>query len=303
MKSYSVLILGCNGFIGTHLVNYFLMQSYVVSGCDLKLPSNDGFKYHQLSKDGLGLHEIFQSESFDYCINAAGNGNINLSILNPEDDFNANVQFTLLVLECIRIYSPECKFIQISSAAVYGNPEKIPVVEQDRLNPISPYGWHKLFSEMLCKEYFELYHLKSVILRPFSVYGPGLKKQLLWDVFTKVKENESHIELWGTGEETRDFLYIDDLVRSIWMIIQHAPMHAEVYNIGYGQMTKISHAVQLLLKFLDKKNEVNYNGITRIGNPNKWQSDISKIKSIGFFPEVNLEKGLLSLANWLKSQQ
>jgi UDP-glucose 4-epimerase len=78
-------------------------------------------------------------------------------------------------------------------------------------------------------------------------------------------------------------------------------MNAEAYNIGSGQMSKISHAVQLLLKFLDKNNEVNYNGNTRIGNPNKWQSDISKIKNIGFVPEVNLEMGLLSLANWLKS--
>ena len=302
MKIIKILVLGSNGFIGNYTANYFHELGHEVLGCDLIEGEKNKYKFHKLKIANYNVEEIFSSNQFYFCINAAGNGDVNKSIVAPTDDFESNVVFTLKILEAIRKSDSSCKYLHISSAAVYGNPTKLPISETDSLKPISPYGWHKLLSEQICKEYFELYSIHSAIIRPFSVYGPRLRKQIMWDVFEKTKNNENKLELWGTGEETRDFVFIDDLIKSIELILLHSPMHADVYNIGSGEMSCISDVVKILLEILEKKNEIYFNGITRIGNPLKWQSDISKIKNIGFIPSVNLYRGIQSLAIWLKSQ-
>lgn len=303
MKSRKILILGCNGFIGSHLVDHLSAQSFDVTGSDRLPPWRTSFHFLPWHQDASGHLDIFKTHSFDYCINAAGNGNVNLSVTHPEEDFNANVQFTFNVLESIRRFCPNCKYLHISSAAVYGNPVQLPIRETDLLSPISPYGWHKQISEQLCRSYFDLYNIHSVIIRPFSVYGPGLKKQLLWDVFSKVNENDGVVELWGTGDETRDYIHILDLARAIEVILMHNPMQMSIYNVGSGEGKTISYVVNLLLKALGKNNTVRFNGKTREGNPLHWQSDISRIKDIGFLPDVKLEQGITALASWLKMQQ
>lgn len=301
MKNFKILILGSNGFIGNHTANYFHEMGHIVLGCDVREEGVNPYGFHKIEVDKFDLVDLFSSYQFDFCVNAAGNGDVNKSIVAPSEDFESNVTFTLKILEAIRKSNSACKYLHISSAAVYGSPEKLPMSETDPLNPISPYGWHKLISENLCKEYFCLYDIQSAVIRPFSVYGAGLKKQLLWDVFNKVRNNDDSIELWGTGDETRDFIHVDDLVKSIELIILNAPMQAEIYNIGSGEMTSISQMVEHLLKMLEKKNKVSFNGITRSGMPLKWQSDNSRIKKLGFAPKVNLEKGLSSLSEWLKN--
>lgn len=301
MKNYKILVLGSNGFIGNHTANYFHGMGHIVLGCDLRETGTNPYEFQKIEVDKYDLGELFSSCQFDFCVNAAGNGDVNKSIVAPSEDFESNVSFTLKILEAIRKFNSSCKYLHISSAAVYGNPEKLPMSETDSLNPISPYGWHKLISENLCKEYFCLYNIQSAVIRPFSVYGEGLKKQLLWDVFNKVRDNDDIIELWGSGEETRDFIHVDDLVKSIELIILNAPMQAEVYNVASGEMTSISQIVERLLEKLEKKNKVSFNGITRNGIPLKWLSDTSRINKLGFAPKVNLEQGLSSLSEWLKN--
>jgi nucleoside-diphosphate-sugar epimerase len=201
------------------------------------------------------------------------------------------------------VYSPHCKYLHISSAAVYGNPEKLPIDENALVQPVSPYGWHKFMSEQICKEYFHLYGIKSAIIRPFSVYGPGLKKQIFWDVYLKSIQEGTSIELWGGGEEARDFIYIDDLISAINSIINYSPMEADIYNLASGEMTFIKDAVSMLLQNLGNNKSISFNGIVHKGNPIKWEADISKIKSLGFEPKVNLQEGIFKLANWMKIQK
>ncbi|MBK6479818.1 MAG: SDR family oxidoreductase [Saprospiraceae bacterium] len=113
------------------------------------------------------MESIFRNERFDICINAAGNGSVAFSIGNPKTDFEANTYHVIKILDAIRMYQSECKFLQISSVAVYGNPIKLPINECDNLNPLSAYGFNKLMSEMICKEYHTLYNLPIAIIRPF----------------------------------------------------------------------------------------------------------------------------------------
>jgi len=298
-----ILILGSEGFIGGHSVNYFQSKGNEIHGVDFFEKSNHGIIYHQYQQEDQGCAHVFKKNEFDYCINAAGNGNVNFSVTQPEKDFVANTQFTFQILESLRLYSPHCKYLHISSAAVYGNPEVLPINETSSIQPVSPYGWHKFMSEQICKEYFQLYRIQSAIIRPFSVYGPGLKKQIFWDVFMKTFQEPISIELWGGGEEARDFIYIDDLVSAMDKIINHSSMEADIYNVASGQMTFIRDAVSILLQNLGNQLPITFNGESHKGNPIKWEADISKIKSLGFNPMVNLQEGISKLADWMKIQK
>lgn len=302
MKKTSILILGSNGFIGSYLVDYFLKLGFLICGCDVNDSSHSGITFYKLNTPSSALENLFNVQRFDYCINAAGNGNLNQSISDPEFDFNANIQFTFQILEKLRLHAPECKYLHISSAAVYGNPQSLPIDENSIINPISPYGWHKYLSELLCKEYYTLYGIRSAIIRPFSVYGPGLKKQIFWDVFEKTKISHHEIELWGTGEETRDFIYIDDLCASIHQVLMNSHMSGDIYNVSSGNMTTIADAVNLLLYKMNNSAQVRFNGKVRVGNPDKWQANINKIAALGFMPTINLEQGISKVADWLMKQ-
>ncbi|HXD91726.1 MAG TPA: NAD-dependent epimerase/dehydratase family protein, partial [Bacteroidia bacterium] len=178
-----ILIIGSKGFIGSHASRFF-SAGHDVWGADV-LESNDDKKYYLLDKKNTNFEVIFLENTFDLCINASGNGSVPISINSPVLDFELNVTNTIKLLDAIRVHNPLCKFINISSAAVYGNPPGIPVTEDMPLLPLSPYGWHKLYSEQISKEYFYLYNLQTINLRLFSVYGEHLKKQLFWDIYQK----------------------------------------------------------------------------------------------------------------------
>jgi dTDP-glucose 4,6-dehydratase/UDP-glucose 4-epimerase len=296
-----ILILGSHGFIGSHLANYYKSNDFVVWGCDLSIEPHQN-NYYQIKKQGVQWNEIFADQQFDYCINAAGSGNINNSVLAPVPDFSSNTFDTIQILEAIRTSNKQCKYIHISSAAVYGNPLSLPITESSDCNPISPYGWHKLMSELLCKEYHQIYELSVAIVRPFSVYGPGLKKQLLWDIYQKTLLRNKMLELSGTGNEARDFIYIDDLLLAIDTILKHAPMKAEIYNIASGEMTTIGDIAKLLLFKINYTGTLIFNGKQRVGNPEKWKADITRIKELGFKSDFTLENGINKLANWLQQK-
>lgn len=296
-----VLIFGSEGFIGRNLVSYFLAKGYDVTGCDLLQPANQNYSYYKISRLTPEYEEVFDQRVYDVCINASGNGNVPYSMTHPFNDFEANCLDTLRMLECLRRYQKSCRYVYISSAAVYGNPEKLPVLETDRLQPLSPYGWHKLIGENLCKEYSHIYGLSIVIVRPFSVYGPGLQKQLFWDLFQKFKSGHASIELWGTGSESRDFIFIHDLVKSIEILIHRSSMNAEVYNAASGSEITIKEVSETFFRILDPSIKIQFNNNVRGGDPLNWRADVSKIKNLGFEPETNIIEGINILTAWMRS--
>jgi dTDP-glucose 4,6-dehydratase/UDP-glucose 4-epimerase len=220
---------------------------------------------------------------------------------HPFIDFESNTLDTMRILEAIRRFNITCRYLHISSAAVYGNPEALPVNEDTSKLPLSPYGWHKLMAELICQEYNGVYKLPTASVRPFSVYGPGLKKQLFWDIFQKAKINPKRIELWGTGKETRDFIYIDDLTYCISIIIEKAQMVGEVYNIASGEESTIKSAVEFFFNCMGWSTQMTFNNNVREGDPLNWQADIKKIVEMGFVPGTSLKQGLIRLSEWLKA--
>jgi UDP-glucose 4-epimerase len=297
----NVLILGSEGFIGNHIVKYFLEKKWDVTGCDLIETSVTSYKYNKVSLLSADLEQLFTGQQYDACINAAGSGNVPYSLTHPLSDFEANVAAVINVLELIRKWNPGCKYMHISSAAVYGNPQTLPIMETAVLQPLSPYGYHKRISEQLCEEYCRQFGIRTAVTRPFSVYGPGLRKQLFWDVYQKLLKSNGTFELWGTGNESRDFIYVEDLVQALGLILEKGKMQGEVYNVAAGVETTISTAVHLFIKALHKETTITFNQASRPGDPLYWRADISKLVELGFAPTYSLDKGLQQTADWLSS--
>lgn len=292
-----ILILGSHGFIGSHLVTFFLSKGYLVTGCDLVEDVAVGFDYHKISILSSDFDTLFGNNDFDICINASGSGNVGYSISHPISDFESNTVCVAKVLDTIRKFRPSCKYIHISSAAVYGNPVKLPIYENDVTAPLSPYGYHKLISEQLCKEYNHLYQLPIVIIRPFSVYGNGLKKQLLWDICNKLK-NADEISLYGTGNESRDFIHISDILILIELIISNAPFNCDVYNAASSKETTIKEIALIFEKHYGINKKITFSGKFKVGDPINWRADISSSSALGFINNANIEKNIIDYIKW-----
>ena len=296
----NILILGSEGFIGRHCVKYFKQKGWNVYGCDLVDYPSEKYNYLKLSRLQPSFDELFVGTLFNVCINSAGNGSVPISIEHPITDFDANCNDVIRILDLLRTKNKNCKYIHISSAAVYGNPKQLPIKEEDLPLPLSPYGWHKHISEIICKEYHHLYNLPVVIIRPFSIFGPGLYKQLFWDLYQQCIKNEKEIVLWGTGAESRDFVYIDDLLIALHQIIEKSPMQANTYNIANGVEITIKEAAAYFIENYDNSINLTFNNHQRIGDPTNWKADITSIKNLGFEPRYNFKKGIIETIKWLK---
>ena len=294
-----ILVLGSEGFIGSQLIRFGLKSDYEVHGVDLLDHNPAKYHYTKLSLLSPDFDTFLSKYPFDIIFNCAGSGNVPFSVQMPSSDFELNCQSILFILDAVRKHLPKCKYIHVSSAAVYGNSELLPISELAPINPVSPYGYHKWMAEIICREYTTLYGLKIAIVRPFSVYGPGLQKQLLWDVYQKAK-SEANVILFGTGDETRDFIYVEDLVRAMFVIARQKCESMEIYNVGSGESITVNDIISKLFDKLEWQKNISFNREVRIGDPRFWQADITKLLSTGFKPSVSLDTGLLQTANWLK---
>src|SRR5262249_35777614 len=151
-------------------------------------------------------------------VHAAGSGSVGSSFTAPLRDFERGVATTATLLDILRRVAPKAMVVIPSSAAVYGTQPEGKIAEDAPLAPISPYGAHKLAAELICRQAHFNFGQPVTVLRLFSLYGPGLRKQLLWDLAARLRAQPARILLGGTGTETRDLLFIDDAVELIWRV-------------------------------------------------------------------------------------
>lgn len=295
-----ILIIGSRGFIGSHCVDYFQSKGLEVWQADVDESSGENF--YKISRHNSDYSILFKEQQFDICINASGSAHVGFSFENPSRDFELNVVNVQKILVAIRDYNPECKFVNFSSAAVYGNPQFLPITENSSCKPLSPYGFHKLQSELLLAEYHKFFGLNTCSLRVFSAYGPRLKKQLFWDLYQKALQDDV-ILLYGTGSETRDFIYIDDLMQIMDLVIQHSSFHGSIYNVASHQEITIAEAAHLFLNEFSPEKKVVFNGKVKVGDPNNWLADMENLKKYGFKAQFNLSLGLKKYAAWLKESK
>jgi UDP-glucose 4-epimerase len=241
---------------------------------------------------------IFEHRSFDLCINCSGAASVPDSLTDPMKDYNLNTINVFKILDSLRRIRPECKFINLSSAAVYGNPGKLPIREDFAQRPLSPYGFHKVLAEQICNEFRALYGIRTCSLRIFSAYGPGLRKQIFWDLYKKIKSGQP-FTLYGTGNESRDFIYILDIVKAIELVYKHAPFDAEVINVANGEEIRIRDAVTSFAGLFNSEISFSFSGDSRKGDPLNWKADIKILTSFGYKKSVDLESGLKKYLDWV----
>jgi len=168
-------------------------------------------------------------------------------------------------------------------------------------SPLSPYGYHKLQGELLCSEFSTIYGLSTASVRIFSAYGPGLRRQVIWDICHKALTG-SRILLQGTGKESRDFIHASDIANAIACIALNAAMEGEQYNVANGHEVTIHDLAKLILSNLSYSGTIEFDGQVPVGVPDNWCSDINKIKSLGFESAISLEKGIQQFTQWAQAE-
>jgi UDP-glucose 4-epimerase len=301
----TVLITGVTGFIGRYVARLYSDMGWNVVGTgtasEENSPTGNLSQYRTLFLPSPELPSIIEQVRPQVCVHCAGRASVPLSVSEPADDFNASVASTFSLLEALRKKSPDCHLIYLSSAAVYGNPKTLPVSEEYSINPISPYGFHKSICENLCKEFYEIYDLKTTILRIFSAYGPGLRRQVVWDICYKALTQPT-LYLQGTGQESRDFIHVRDVSRAIHFVSENPSALGQVFNIASGQETTIQQLAELVIKNLDKQNHINFDGNIPKGTPMNWRANISHLEKLGFSTEVSLAQGIGVYTKWCQAE-
>lgn len=299
-----VLITGAYGFLGRYTALAFKKEGYRTTGI------GHG-KWYEFEYSQFGIDRWIEStvtfesllnirDHFDIIVHCGGSASVAFSYENPYEDFQKSVQSTLAIMEFIRLENPNCKFIYPSSPAVQGNVGDFPIRETDPMSPISPYGFHKKMAEEMCYCYHRNFSLNAAIVRFFSIYGAGLKKQLLWDACHKIKNATDEITFFGTGDETRDWIHVRDAAKLIVTVAENNNSF-DIVNGAGGVRTTIREIIDLLAKSYGKDVSIRFNQVVKEGDPRFYQAEISKTSSLGWSPEVALREGINDYVNFFKS--
>jgi len=309
MTRERVLITGAGGFLGSHIAQYFgaLGHSVAAVGRFAATPACAGGYPNLWKLCGLTLpddtfHEVVSEFRPTLLVHCAGTASVADSVRAPYTDFKKTVEVLAFTLEAIRTLAPECRFVLLSSASVYGNPDALPIAEQAPQRPVSPYGYHKMMNEVLAEEYATLHGMKVAVLRIFSAYGERLQRQVVYDICRKLSDPDTaDVELFGTGQESRDFIHASDVARAIDCI--HRRDGTGVFNAAAGVQTTMADLAALIADHFGHRKKIVFNGQARQGDPLNWQASIDRIAALGFSPEVRLEQGIACYVDWFRSTQ
>lgn len=301
----TILITGAAGFLGRHIAREFAQADWKVVGVDVASPENSGLgpniEYVRQTLPSPSFAELLVRTRPAALIHCAGRASVANSLSDPAADFRAGTVLTFEVLDALRLNAPRCRFVLLSSAAVYGNPVALPVAEDQACAPLSPYGYHKRQGEVICEEFARLFNIPTTAARIFSAYGPGLRRQVVWDICRQAL-TESALRLRGTGGESRDFIHAADVARGLRQIVEKAAFTGEVYNLASGIETTIAELAMHLLRWLGRAIPVQFDGVQTPGDPLHWCADISRLRALGWEPRVALDKGLESIAAWSSAE-
>ena len=296
-----VVITGGAGFIGYHTARLLLAHGHTVVVLDdmSKAPMLDRLRSLGLEPVRVDVRVLEElKEAFrgaDAVLHLAALINVEESARVPELYHEVNATGTLNVLKA-SVDAGVPKVVYASSAAVYGNPEKLPISEDHPTNPVSVYGATKLAGELYCRAFHEVFGLSVLILRYFNVYGPGQSEEYA-GVITRFSERLSRGEppiIYGDGNQTRDFVHVRDVAAANELALE-ANVKFGVYNIASGREVSILELAELMSRIAG----VNVQPVfapPRPGDVRRSVADVSRAREeLGFEPSVTLEEGLSDL--------
>jgi UDP-glucose 4-epimerase len=305
-----VLVTGAHGFIGRHLSAYLAKNGFHVSGLGHGVwPANEaerwGVRAWINGEIGPSNLELLKREvgAIELVFHLAGGSSVGAAVQNPREDFYRTVVSTAELLDWMRQRVPSAKLIVASSAAVYGAGHSGRISETAILKPYSPYGHHKRLMEEMVAAYASDYGLNIAIARLFSVYGPGLRKQLLWDLCSKLEAETPQVVLGGTGNELRDWTHVADVARGLFSLSQISTSAAPIVNIGTGIGKSVRQiAEHMAAAWFNGENmpAVHFSGQARPGDPFSLIAENTPLKELGFQWEHPLTSGLSDYVRWYR---
>jgi UDP-glucose 4-epimerase len=300
------LVTGGAGFIGSHLVDRLVDSGYVVRVVD-DLSTGSLENIHDPLKNGrvefvegdVRNASVVERcvEGVDVVFHLAAVASVPFSVEHPHFTFDVNVKGTMnLLRSCSR--KKVCKLVYVSSCAVYGEPEFLPITEEHPTRPISPYAESKLAGEKFCLGFHKERLLCAAVLRLFNVYGPRQGNSDYAGVITRFVERCRQglpLVVYGDGEQSRDFVNVSDVVEGIVRSAESEGAEAEIFNIGSGVPTSINELAEIFMDLGGVDLGVSSEA-ARVGDIKQSYADISKAeKVLGYHPKVCLRDGLRDL--------
>ncbi len=320
----TILVTGGAGFIGSHLSERLLKEGNrvlvidnfnnyydtkikrnnveeVIKTCVNNNISLENYKVFEGDiRDNEFLKKVF-SNKIDSIMHLAAMAGVRPSIENPKLYYDVNITGTVNLLEKCREFRVK-QFVFASSSSVYGNNEKVPFSERDRVdNPISPYAATKKSGELLCHTYHHLFDMNIACLRFFTVYGPRQRPDLAINKFTSLILENREIPFYGDGSTSRDYTYVEDIVSGIVSSIEYVNTEKKVFNIfnlGGDKTVSLIEMVETIEEVLDKKAILNRLPM-QPGDVNRTCADINHSREIiGYNPQTSFKEGIKKFIEW-----
>ena len=337
MESKQILVTGAAGFIGYHLCEALIKQGHRVIGLDNINDYYDvNLKYARLQELGIqkeaatvfaeksrstlhgpkmqfirlnledreALPKLFKTFNFDMVCNLAAQGGVRYSIENPEAYIDSNINGFLNILECCRHHRVK-RLVYASSSSVYGNSDDTPFKETANVDtPISLYAATKKSNELMAHTYSHLYKFETIGLRFFTVYGPWGRPDMAMFLFTDAIINNKPIKVFNTGNLSRDFTYIDDIVDGVVnTLIKNSKNDNlyKLYNIGNGRPVQLLDFIESLEKVLDISATKKMLPMQAGDVHQTFANTTSLARDYNYKPQIRVDKGIKAFVLWYKS--
>lgn len=310
-RARRALITGIAGFLGRHMTAALLARGWSVSGLDNFSCSDPsalsafGRRIRLVRGDVRDERAVRRAlEGVDTVFHFAAIRSVARSVEDPYLSHEVNATGTLVLLDR-SVRAGVGRFLFTSTSAVYGRAIRPYQKEDGRLEPISPYGMAKLLSEQYVRYHWETHGLPATSVRIFNVYGPNQNPESKYSlvvpgVLSRVLRGRPPV-IDGSGEQQRDFIYVDDVLGALLRLHGARRSYGDVYNLGSGRAVSIVRLVRMLASASGSRLRPEH-GPRRPGDPDRTCADISKIRrAVGWAPRVTLERGLEETVRWARS--
>lgn len=311
-----IVVTGGAGFIGSHIAERCAREGHEVVIVDnlsnyyspnikkrnigLVLRSGKArFKKGDITN--LSFVKKVITKDIDYVFHEAAQGGVRASVLNPFRTNRINVIGTLNVLTAAKDANVK-KVINASSSSVYGKVEYLPFDEKHPKSPVSPYGVSKLAAEQYCRVFNEVYGLPTVSLRYFTVYGPRMRPDLAISIFTDKMLRNEPITIFGDGSQTRDFTYVNDIVKMNMALLKNHKCDGRVINVGSGNCITVNDLAENLKKIIGSSSKIIHTQKQK-GDAKHTLANVELAnKLLEYKPSVSIREGLKRFVEWYKTQ-